>query len=289
MTYTIESAVEALAATETLQDAEVLMQLIASETNWPIVDDSDEGKCLVPELRAWHADDGNAEVVEEHKSGSAAAQSYVDGGDWGEVESTIWITVRVWRRGIDVAGALVDIDEAHHKIAVDPDEPDCADGEEHDWQAPYEIVGGCQENPGVWGSGGSVACTEVCMRCGCAKTVDHWAQDPEDGERGLTSISYEPRRYADAVRAFRLAKLDGIAEDEGEFSTDRLVYDADECEYYVLHLNGGERGAHQRSGNFFPTFLSDPERLSESEAKQWLIDRANYSDEDADAALAEVA
>ena len=55
----------------------------------------------------------------------------------------------------------------------------------------------------VWGSGGGVRIEEVCMRCGCSKTTDTWAQDPSDGEQGLDSTSYVPRKYAGEVENLR--------------------------------------------------------------------------------------
>lgn len=74
-------------------------------------------------------------------------------------------------------------------VSVHPSEPPCK-GAQHNWKAPYEIVGGVRENPGVFGSGGGVLITEVCVNCGCGRRTDTWAQNPSNGEQGLTSISY---------------------------------------------------------------------------------------------------
>jgi hypothetical protein len=76
-------------------------------------------------------------------------------------------------------------------VAVQPPEPDCADDRGHRWHAPHELVGGLEENPGVWGHGGGVISKDVCRFCGVVRTVDTWAQDPETGEQGLESYSYE--------------------------------------------------------------------------------------------------
>lgn len=90
------------------------------------------------------------------------------------------------------------------RVAIDPEEPECAPyGEEHDWQSPHEILGGCESSPGVWGHGGGVWIHEVCMRCGCLRVIDTWAQDMETGQQGLHSVRYEEGRYADEVRALR--------------------------------------------------------------------------------------
>ena len=80
-------------------------------------------------------------------------------------------------------------------ISIEPDEPDCVDGEIHDWQTPIEIVGGIESNPGVQGHGGGVVCHECCMRCGCARITDSWAQRPDTGEQGLESVEYVPDHY----------------------------------------------------------------------------------------------
>lgn len=51
-------------------------------------------------------------------------------------------------------------------VGDDEDEPDCVEGQEHDWQSP-EWLGGCRENPGVWGIGGTqIASQTVCSLCG---------------------------------------------------------------------------------------------------------------------------
>jgi hypothetical protein len=188
MSYTIESAIEALQNGASIQD-------IAKETGWPVIDD-----CLVPEPGTWHADDGNAEIEMEADSGGEAAQEYVDGGEWGDRSETSWISVWAWREGIDADGEFVAVGRDKYKITLEAEEPECKDGFEHDWQSPLSIVGGCKENPGVYGSGGGVTIREVCLHCGCKKVTDTWAQDPTDGEQGLTSIDYTEREYESEVQ-----------------------------------------------------------------------------------------
>jgi hypothetical protein len=172
----------------------------------------------------------NEEIEIEADTAREAAQDYVDGGSWGEVESTIWVNVYV-REVIECDHARVtdgtceecdetcsqdDEDEdacsdtecpihgeveilgdrERIKVAVDPDEPKCGEGGEHDWQSPYDLVGGCKSNPGVWGHGGGVVINEACVRCGCKRVTDTWAQDGETGEQGLRGVSYERGYYA---------------------------------------------------------------------------------------------
>lgn len=167
----------------------------------PAAEYDSETDSIVLRPHRWHADDDNAEVIYDDICGADAAQAYVDEGDWGEDDGrTSWVTVRVWRLGIDPEGDLVRVDEASHKIAINPCEPECTE-DDHDWQSPHEIVGGIKENPGVWGSGGGVKIAEVCMHCGCRRATDTWAQDPADGEQGLTSVSYDEGYYCDQLAA----------------------------------------------------------------------------------------
>lgn len=109
---------------------------------------------------------------------------------WDDVTETFW--VRNWAQPIDpVTGESIEEREIRVTVSIDPDEPECEDGEEHDWQSPYEVLGGLKENPGVWGKGGGVVCKEVCARCGAYKITDTWAQDRSTGQQGLTSVRYE--------------------------------------------------------------------------------------------------
>ena len=106
---------------------------------------------------------------------------------------TVW--ARVYARNVDDR-----VDSASRTFTIHPDEPPCAGSMTHDWQAPYEILGGCEKSPGVWGHGGGVIIHEVCMHCGCERKTDTWAQDPEMGKQGLRSVAYEPGKYADELR-----------------------------------------------------------------------------------------
>jgi hypothetical protein len=146
-------------------------------------------------LPGYVADDGNAEVdYPDAESAAEAAQEYVDGGAWGETESTAWITVYVWREALVLDPDTGEVEEIQvgrdsHTATIEPDEPDCS-ADEHDWQSPHEVVGGIEENPGVWGHGGGVVMTEVCRHCGAYRVTDTWAQNMSTGEQGLTSVEY---------------------------------------------------------------------------------------------------
>lgn len=130
--------------------------------------------------------DANGSIMVEANSPRAAAEEFASAFDAGD--STIWVSCRV--QPLDDAGNPVG-DYESHTVAVDPVEPECEGDHEHDWQSPYSVVGGIRENPGVWSSGGGVKRKTTCAHCGAYQLVDTWAQDPNTGEQGLESISYE--------------------------------------------------------------------------------------------------
>lgn len=133
-----------------------------------------------------HVSDGHVERFYVGLTPEEAAQTYVDEGDWGgPPDTTTWVRVTTWRVGPD--GDEGDPDT--HTIAVDPPEPEC-EADAHDWQAPGALVAGLEENPGVFGHGGGVVITRVCVHCGRYRVEDTWAQDPATGEQGLRSLEY---------------------------------------------------------------------------------------------------
>lgn len=133
--------------------------------------------------RVW--DTSGTDVEIEAETPEDAAQKYVADGDWGPQTKTQFHNIQV----IEVDGD--DLDAEDHLVSVDPDEPPCDDDGEHDWRSPYALLGGLKENPGVFGHGGGVVSTEICVRCGCARTTDTWAQCPSTGQQGLESIEYD--------------------------------------------------------------------------------------------------
>jgi hypothetical protein len=151
---------------------------------------SESAMVIVP---GYYADDGNAEIEFPYSDcGLEAAQEYVKDGDWGEVEKTFWVDVKVWRIGIfteDGGIQQVPIEEESFTIPIDPNKPENCKGE---WRSPYEVLGGLEENPGVWGKGGGVIIKEVCSCCGRYKITDTWAQNSNNGRQGLTSVEYLP-------------------------------------------------------------------------------------------------
>lgn len=140
------------------------------------------------EVGHWHA----PSEVED------ALHEWTEGGDWDITEGTVYVSD--WARPIDAAtGEMLSEIEVTSSHAFQPEEPDCSEGE-HDWQSPYEVVGGIKENPGVWGKGGGIVSKEVCAHCGVYRITDTWAQDRNSGVQGLTEVTYEDAD--DASRAW---------------------------------------------------------------------------------------
>lgn len=139
-----------------------------------------------------------------------------NGGRWsadqeeeGERRCAAWVA-READDGPEPSVTEVEVDREHYTIALDPDEPECIEAE-HDWRTPHEIVGGCSENPGVWGHGGGVTIHEICRHCGLQRHTDTWAQRPDTGEQGLRSVRYED---ADDATAAWVAEEDAAMLDE---------------------------------------------------------------------------
>lgn len=114
------------------------------------------------------------------------AIEWAEGGDYPEIEETIWITVRIYN-GYGCVETVV--------AAINPPEPKCASEDGHNWQSPHALVGGCPDNPGVRGAGAGLIIHEACVHCGAGRRTETDAQNPQTGERGLRSIVYEIGRY----------------------------------------------------------------------------------------------
>lgn len=163
-------------------------------------------------LGGWAADDGNAEVLFlDADDGHEAATEYVTGGEWGDDWRTRTFAheVAAWRPALQVDdGELVDArgEIEHHLITVEPDEPECdaADDGQHRWAAPHMLVGGCKQNPGVWGGTGcSIRVLEVCLLCGLSKNRRTASQGYE------TAYDYDDTQYGgdDDVQVDDLVQL----------------------------------------------------------------------------------
>ena len=118
----------------------------------------------------------------------------IDGDDYRSFDEdgdgeTFWLDIDCSITLVNYDGEQIFI-EASETLTFHPVEPDCSD-DEHIWKSPFEVLGGIEENPGVWGNGGGVIIKRVCPKCGQYKIIDTWAQNPENGIQGLESIKYQ--------------------------------------------------------------------------------------------------
>ena len=67
-------------------------------------------------------------------------------------------------------------DVTQRYVTYQRDEPECTDYDGHQWCSPHSVVGGLEENPGVFGHGGGVTTTVVCRHCGVYRVTDTWHQ-----------------------------------------------------------------------------------------------------------------
>lgn len=186
-----------------------------------IVTEIDDDPALV--LPGWYADDGNAEVYfPDAKSGKEAAEQYVEDGDYGDSGGIV--EVSYWKRAIcmykDEDGEEdidddVKIDYETIDVEIQTPEPPCCQEEGHNWESPHELLGGLEENPGVWGHGAGVIENTVCSNCGMQRCIDTAATDPSTG-REFTEYSYkEPneKTLAWAMRKNMERDIESILED----------------------------------------------------------------------------
>ncbi len=175
--------------------AEQLLQELAAAGHGELVDDPWHGTVLVPEPGQWWAEAEGCPTDGPWGSADEAIAAYADGCDWPDEPRTWWLHVTAYRRGIDARGDDVQVDVTIGHAAIDPQEPPCCDDGEHEWASPHEIVGGCAENPGVFGHGGGVIIRECCTRCGCARVTDTWAHCHRCGTQGLAAVTYSSGEY----------------------------------------------------------------------------------------------
>lgn len=226
------------------------MEAIGEALDLEIVD-RDGDLYIVPQGAAWHVwDDGGSFDLPE------LALSATDDDLLEELriadcyDPTDESYAVFWNAEIDLvnsSGRVVEI-RLSAEITIEPEEPECADGHEHSWAAPFTLLGGLEENPGVWGHGGGVIIRRVCRHCGTYKVTDTWATNPSDGTP-MESVSYEDAD--DDSRAWvlrcaaRAALKDGTAEwrytqgdDYGHVCADLVFsFDGDDTVIAAAYLN----------------------------------------------------
>lgn len=131
----------------------------------------------------------NCSEVFEAKDIEAAinwAESWLEDGEYGDDPCYVDASVVELDEDSEEIGCPEDVEiewEGHVEI------PKCEHEDGHDWQEPYDVVGGCKENPGVYGTDGArIRSTSVCSRCGMyrvhtsASIPGNYPKEPEKYE-----------------------------------------------------------------------------------------------------------
>ena len=137
-------------------------------------------------------DSGASEIIEADSLNDALDQAR----DWaadGSYQERVMVTV--WATPLDRKGNRISCEAVSEEVEAgpEPEEPECAEGEEHDWCSPHEVVGGIKENPGVWSLGGtSMSFLTVCRHCGWYRTVLDRGSQRNPGELEEETSYEEP-------------------------------------------------------------------------------------------------
>ena len=130
-------------------------------------------------------DSGASEIIEADSLEEAleAAREWASEGSYQER-----VMVQVYVDEIDEDGEAIPGEYASDEVLAGPEprpeETECGtEDDDHEWQSPLELVGGCTENPGVWSTGGtSFRFDYVCVKCGMYKTVETSGAQRNPGE-----------------------------------------------------------------------------------------------------------
>lgn len=208
----------------------------------------------------------NVDTWQDHESDSdaeEAAEEWVKDGDWGE--GKIFVSCSIFREDEEgeVYASAVEVE-----VGEDPPEPDCADGADHDWQSPYEIVGGLRENPGVWSVGGTqVASKEVCSCCGAIRnttsesTPGQYPRVPEQVE--YEEATEETLAWVQSLCTYSFHVADengGTWKEDGTFDSDDAAEEA-----AIEWARGQTEGDGQVSVSILRVHESAPD-------KEWRVD-----------------
>ncbi|MGC3956979.1 MAG: hypothetical protein QM813_03130 [Verrucomicrobiota bacterium] len=99
------------------------------------------------------------------KAAHGMAEKWMLAGDWGDEPSYVDYALHLLGEDED------EIESKFGRVAVNTDpEPECPNNKAHEWNSPYELVGGLKENPGEWSiENGRFKFVAVCIHCGCYK------------------------------------------------------------------------------------------------------------------------
>jgi len=161
-------------------DRDVLMAVVAAlVAAGADLDDYDELIATLPVSVHAYDDGSSSSVVCEYGDDyEDAARNLWDGADYGDGDYCVTVS---WN-ATDAADR--EIASGSFDLVGETAEPECPDGE-HDWTSEGE--GGCDENPGVWSTGGtSLVIRSHCRSCGLHRTERHTGSQRNPGECDTT-------------------------------------------------------------------------------------------------------
>lgn len=133
------------------------------------------------------------------------ATDWCEGGSWGDEGASVdisWWLLDQDGEEIDSDDLTVEIEPDHEALisdAVRGSECCGTSPDDHDWTSDGE--GGCNENPGVWSTGGtSMSFSAHCRCCGLHRTVDTTGSQKNPGEHD--TVEYR-MLDADEIAALR--------------------------------------------------------------------------------------
>jgi hypothetical protein len=137
-------------------------------------------------------DDGGAEETVELDTDDLdvieqECRDWAEGGDWGDDGASVSVYWRLTDEDgeeINTCGVTVEIEPNHDALIRAGGDIRC----DHEWTREGE--GGCDENPGVWSTGGtSMMFRSHCVHCGLIRTEHITGSQRNPGEHD--TVTYE--------------------------------------------------------------------------------------------------
>lgn len=127
------------------------------------------------------SDDGSSETIkaENMEEAKIKAEENWQSGSW-DGKSIISVRVAELDEDGDETG---EVEWINVECGEDEPEPDCTSDDGHDWQSPYEVIGGSKENPGAWSKGGTtMVIKQCCANCGKYKRETSYGSQRGPGQ-----------------------------------------------------------------------------------------------------------
>ena len=139
------------------------------------------------ESTSFNARTGHCELIESDGDPSEALEYWNAAHVYEQHDKPYWANVSIWSIDDDLKPSQ---ELAAIRLPVNPREPACQNGLEHDWCTPHDVVGGLESNPGIVRKGGGYVLTDVCRLCAQYRIEDMWAEHPGTGTRGYHTVDY---------------------------------------------------------------------------------------------------